>query len=664
MLIESIRERLGEDGGKCGLYVTASTGAAAVNISGTTIHSFAGIGVGEEPAATIANKLKKRKGGNWRECRVLIIDEVSMLSAPIFDLIEQVARMMKQNSRPFGGIQVVLTGDFLQLPPVNKRGPSEYCFDAKGWPKVVGDNVFELTHVHRQSDQMFVRVLNAIRLGHLTPEAERLLHESVNRRLPPGALPVKLYSFRRDVDRDNSVELNKLSVPPHVVVSMDTGAQAQRRMLEHCPAPHELVLKVGSQVMLLKNIAVDEGLCNGSTGVVKEIRARPDDRGRSQVVGGYPVVVVTFNNGTTRPITPEDWSVGLGGSRASAKRRQIPLTLSWAMTIHKCQGSTLDNVELDLGDSFEAGQAYVALSRVRSVQGLKLLRWRPASVFCNPRAKTWYENIRTEEPTVLGDTDTSQTQLDTDADVTIDVDEDVKPVVVQQQQYRQMPQQQTRQHQQYQPQQQQINQQQTQFQRHMQPQQFQRQQQPQPQPVHQLQHQPPPQRQQPHQLQQMPVQMQPPTRQHPPQMAHPHPLVSQPVYPAMMQQVQGQIQVRHGHPSHPTQPSMPVTQPTRRAPTPTPTFEAKRPAPALPPAVSAFMAAHLPHMMHDGVPRGDPSTDAVVRDLVGLTQTHWHGPGSIVSRTEDGPGSTPTPAPNPRRQGRRHTMDMYRSFLK
>ncbi|KAG9395074.1 DNA helicase Pif1 like [Carpediemonas membranifera] len=417
VIINAIRERL--KGTDERVFVTASTGAAAVNIAGTTIHSFSGIGVGSEDAATIAMKLRRRKGGNWPSCRVLVIDEVSMLSARLFDLIESVARMVRRDRRPFGGIQVILTGDFLQLPPVSRDEQARFAFEAAAWPGVVGERVFELTHVHRQRDQRFVRVLNAIRLGQLTSEAEAVLDAAARNTLPDGALPVKLYPFRRDVDRDNSIELRRIDAEAITIAGVDTGADAQRRLLEHCPAPLALTLKKGAQVMLLKNLDVGAGLCNGATGVVLEIKVRPEDlaQRKAHVAHGYPIVDVRFSTGAVKAITPEEWTVGQPESRASAKRRQVPLALSWAMTIHKCQGSTLDMAEIDLGNAFEAGQAYVALSRVRAVEGLKLVRWDRRAVFANDRAVEWYRVLRGAGQ--VGPEEMSETELDTPE---IDVD--------------------------------------------------------------------------------------------------------------------------------------------------------------------------------------------------------------------------------------------------
>ena len=395
-----------------GVYVTASTGAAAVNIGGCTLHSFAGIGLGNGTVHSLYKRIDKHPRciaakRRWLTARVLIIDEVSMLDAGLFDKLEHLARLLRDRSDPFGGIQIVRCGDFFQLPPVRKRTDAEekkFMFQANCWNKVV-HTTFVLDRLFRQEgDRPFAKILNEIRFGCVSPAGERILRQSsvpfVSR---PSLEPVKeegpstgdkktdvkviatmLYPHRKDVDHENAMQLAVLEGEHHSFYARDNGDPTLLKQLQtHCAAPALLHLKLGAQVVLLKNLDFGSGLVNGSRGVIvqfvmskvtpREEKENIRDRiGSSESVLTRPVApVVKFTNGVTRCLSQDLWKVKLGSRLAT--RTQFPLALAWALSIHKAQGMTLSMVKMKLNDVWECGHAYVALSRATSQHGLYLI---------------------------------------------------------------------------------------------------------------------------------------------------------------------------------------------------------------------------------------------------------------------------------------------------
>ena len=262
-----------------GVFVTASTGIAAANVGGRTIHSFAGIGLGEDDAATMVRTLKPNARARWRQAQVLVIDEISMLCGVLLDKLDSVGRAVRgQPDKPFGGIQVVLVGDFFQLPPVRLgQDPNvRFCFTARCWNEVVAET-FVLSRVYRQRDAQFLAMLDEVRHGTVGPASERILQlvyqQTVN---PPaastdddGIKPTVLYATNRHVDAQNERELRKLAGDAKTFRATDKGeANARHHLEQNCLAPTVLELKVGAQVMLLKNLHVEDGLTNGTRGVV------------------------------------------------------------------------------------------------------------------------------------------------------------------------------------------------------------------------------------------------------------------------------------------------------------------------------------------------------------------------------------------------------------
>ncbi|KAF7331703.1 ATP-dependent DNA helicase PIF1 [Mycena kentingensis (nom. inval.)] len=274
LLLRAIITALKKKHGKLNnaVSVTASTGMAASNIGGMTLHAWGAIA----PTPTEINHqvscIKKCRPAlqRWQKTKVLVIDEVSMVDGPLFSRICKLAQMIRKNDRPFGGIQLVVTGDFFQLPPVSKDGSAVFAFESEEWKSCI-DHTLTLSQVFRQKDDHFANMLNQLRLGAITPEAVNTF-KSLSRPLPPdpaGILPTELFPLRNEVDRANSTRLASLTTSPNVFNSRDSGSAPEdkrKKLLESMMAPQELVLKAGAQVMLIKNI--DEQLVNGSVGKI------------------------------------------------------------------------------------------------------------------------------------------------------------------------------------------------------------------------------------------------------------------------------------------------------------------------------------------------------------------------------------------------------------
>ncbi|XP_068618018.1 ATP-dependent DNA helicase PIF1 [Battus philenor] len=361
---------------------TASTGVAACHIGGTTFHAFAGIGDGSGPLEHLCEKANKMPmvAQKWRKCKHLIIDEISMVDGAFFEKVEAIARYIRKNEKPFGGIQLILCGDFLQLPPVveRSRNGKKFCFQSACWDKCI-ELCFELKEVHRQTDQEFISILNSVRIGRVTKEiSDRLINTAKQKIESDGILATRLCSHTNDSKMINDSKLRDLSGEEKVFISQDSD-NATNLLDNQTIAPSKLILKVGAQVMLLKNINVNAGLVNGARGVV----VRFDD--------GFPVV--RFKNKKDYTAKSERWYVK-NSSGTLFCRRQVPLNLAWAFSIHKSQGLTLDCVEMSLSKIFEAGQAYVALSRAQSLDTLRVLDFDSRHVWADPNVLEFYQKFR------------------------------------------------------------------------------------------------------------------------------------------------------------------------------------------------------------------------------------------------------------------------------
>ena len=451
-IVKLLKKRYGADFGRR-VAVTAATGIASTHINGTTLHAQSGVGVPQRMqdfAKIHATDTAKK----WRELETLIVDEISMVSAEFWTSLERVVRDVRGSDQPFGGVQLVLSGDFCQLPPVSQRGGGNlppdaflnrgYAFQSPVWNR---SNITEvlLTKVFRQSDEEFVAILNDLRMGRGV-HALAALQQRCARPLPEthGIKPTELYSRNSDVDDVNNRELDRLDFEAVTFTSVDslqtaeekraavsqdgpkkaldpnrhrlqTDALTRHEFWRDCTAPKVLKLKLSAQVMLLRNLELSGGatkmLVNGSRGVVADLvsvadvvaRLRQDIQAcRSGHVppefahlGGaraqgealvalqrrltrceqfqFPALpLIKFRNGVERVIYPESFEHDVH-NMGTVTRLQVPLKLSWAITIHKCQGMTLDYVKVSLNNLFAEGQAYVALSRARSLDGLQIL---------------------------------------------------------------------------------------------------------------------------------------------------------------------------------------------------------------------------------------------------------------------------------------------------
>lgn len=371
----------------CGVEpsITASTGIAATHIGGMTIHSWSGIGVRTRLTSHDLDLMmdKDRLVRRLRAARVLIIDEVSMLSGDTLAVVEQVCRALRDSTEPFGGLQVVLVGDFFQLPPVAPRGGEEavksisldggdwspFAFMGTAWQKA-NPTICYLTEQHRQEDPVFLQALSAIRKGEVTDEVRQCFTDRCVE--PPAEVEhTKLYAHNFAVDRLNDARLATLPGERHDFAMTSSGAPGIVEGLKRgCLSPETLSLKVGAKVMFTKN-SVEGKFVNGTTGEVV---------GFSKVNGNPQVTTL---NGKTIEAELAEWSI-FDGMKCLGMIKQIPLRLAWAMTIHKSQGMSLDAAIMDLTAAFEFGQGYVALSRVRTLAGLYLLGYNERALEVHP----------------------------------------------------------------------------------------------------------------------------------------------------------------------------------------------------------------------------------------------------------------------------------------
>lgn len=371
--------------------VTASTGIAATHLDGQTIHSWCGCGIGDKPAKVITKKWwwQEKIAPTIAYADALIIDEVSMLDGETFELVAElvrIARCQEDHANPWGDLQVVLVGDMGQLAPVEEEEKG-FAFETDAW----WDGGFEmvnLTQVMRQRDAAFVRTLQSVRDGQLTPEGYHMLQGRVGAYDPDREEAVRLMTHNAQVDSVNDQRLRQLPGELREFKALETGRKEDLDRLDrNCLSPRLLRVKVGARVMATKNSSV---YANGSLGYVTGIEDDP--------YTGDTVICVLFD-GRSNPtrVGLAEWKAtqiqmqkAPDGSQRPvevkvASRRQYPLRLAWAITIHKSQGMTLGKVSVDLSRTFAPGQAYVALSRASTLEGLNIERWRgQRSVLAHP----------------------------------------------------------------------------------------------------------------------------------------------------------------------------------------------------------------------------------------------------------------------------------------
>ncbi|XP_043272559.1 ATP-dependent DNA helicase PIF1 isoform X3 [Venturia canescens] len=348
---------------------------------GVTLHQFAGIGLGSATLDRCYELASKPAVASvWRKTKHLVIDEISMVDGDFFDKMEAVARHIRKNDKPFGGIQLILCGDFFQLPPVSKsEKKTKFCFQSMAWKECIKYN-FELNTVYRQEDPKFVDLLNRIRVGYVTEEIACTLRATSSQKIEKnGILATRLCSHICEADEINSSQLDKLAGEEKIFIAQDSDENMTKILEQQLPVPHKLTLKVGAQVMLLKNININSGLVNGARGIIVKF------------VGDTPVV--QFRSGKEYHATLEKWTIKRMGN-SFVHRKQIPLKLAWAFSIHKSQGLTLDCVEMSLGRVFDAGQAYVALSRAQSLDSLRVLDFNTEQIWADRNVLEFYKRFR------------------------------------------------------------------------------------------------------------------------------------------------------------------------------------------------------------------------------------------------------------------------------
>lgn len=367
---------------------TSMTGSSAILLNGTTMHAYLGIGICTDTMEMYRRIIKTRSRPAWVLTDILVIDEVSMLSKELFQSLDYLGKQLRNDPRPFGGLQIVLAGDFCQIGCISS---SSYCFESDLWDRNI-HHIIEFTRSYRQEgDLVFSKMLEQIRFGVITEDTERALR---SRMIPftsyrDGIQPTRLYSYKKDVASINQQFLEQLVLQDRRTtheyrVRIKQKYAHKKKTFLSCVDEPPLLLCVGAQVILTVNLDIEQGLINGSRGVVVAFSA-----------SGLPVV--EFVNGYTQVIdffehTIEERSVEVFGYT------RIPLILGWAITIHKSQGMTLDLVVADMGGVFDYGQGYVTLSRVKNLQSLFLTRIDFSRIRCNPKVVEFYSSIRPRDP--------------------------------------------------------------------------------------------------------------------------------------------------------------------------------------------------------------------------------------------------------------------------
>jgi ATP-dependent DNA helicase PIF1 len=388
--------------------ITSTTGSSALLIGGTTIHSFSGLGVNREEEEQYIQKISKRRYiiKRFKNLKTLIIDEISMLTPRTFRMIYRLTQIVRKNNSPFGGIQVILSGDFCQLGPILEQHilhhSLEYCFETPEWD-ASNIQIVHFKKIHRQSDIVFIETLQKIRMGISDQDTTSVLINRFRKELdnPYGIEPVQLFPTREKANEINQRyfrEINsekeiksyslKISIEPsseenNPLSSEGNNPDIERKIKAQLPIDDTIQLCIGCQVILVVNLSVEEGLVNGSHGRIQSFNEN-----------GEPVVI--FSNGKIKNIAIYTWDIdeGIGSVSASG----LPLILGYGCTIHRSQGMSLDLAIIDIGKNVFTGsggygQIYVALSRVRSLEGLSILNFDPTRIKCHPKVIEFYNNI-------------------------------------------------------------------------------------------------------------------------------------------------------------------------------------------------------------------------------------------------------------------------------
>lgn len=395
---------------KYNIAVTSTTGISAINVNGQTIHSWSGVGICTDPIPKVINSLLHNPvlRTQINNCRILAIDEISMLSAKTMDYINDVLKGVRKSSLPFGGIQVLIFGDFFQLPPVIKEKNEKkiFAFESQAWQELNLTPII-LNKVFRQDELSFVKALNNARVGNITDEDMKVFNsceisfDSMNSPI------IHIFSTNKEADGYNDFRFSKIKQPVYEFPALDkvhhhnkdgsitetlvrgetmfqnkSDLSAVEKLDKDCKAPRILQLKIGCRVMLLKNISFDRNLINGSIGTIEEL--------------DKDSITVLFDNGERYPMSTHCFEYYSGGV-LKATREQYPLRLAYGITIHKSQGTTLDNAIIDFNKTFAYGQSYVALSRTRTLKGLHLKSFSANKVLTDDKVIDFYNKIEEKQ---------------------------------------------------------------------------------------------------------------------------------------------------------------------------------------------------------------------------------------------------------------------------
>ena len=346
--------------------IVAPTGIAASHLNGKTIHSFFALGINNSIDEAYIGKLLERNPlvTRFKALKILIVDEVSMLSPDIFASMDAILQAFKHNTLPFGGVQVILSGDFFQLPPINRSSNGKrFAWQSPSWKELDLKTCY-LIEKYRQDDNQLIHILDEIRSGSVSQTSHTILQSRYHKALDKESVITKLYTHNIDVDRINQQELDKLPSQEKVFTYISGTPKGtpsnEEKIFKSSLVSERVILKKGAVVLFIKNNN-DLGYVNGTTGVVTGF-----DKESKR-----PIVKLRSNISITVPY--EEWSLANAKGQEVAKIMQIPLRLAWALTIHKSQGMTIDAAEIDLSKTFETGQGYVALSRLRNIEGLRLM---------------------------------------------------------------------------------------------------------------------------------------------------------------------------------------------------------------------------------------------------------------------------------------------------
>lgn len=387
IMIKELRKKFNNNKFLETVYVTASTGCASININGCTINAFSGIGSGQSDKKILYERISKNEKclHRWKIAKVLILDEISMVCGEIISKLDYIGKKIRESDKPFGGIQVIFSGDFYQLPPVFSEEFKQFAFESEKWNKIIDKNCVLTENFRQKGDLQYQSILNEIKKGNLSKESEKILNTRLKSNLKKeeyfNESYIMLFSHKKDVEKKNKIEYEKINEKEEVFEATLNNVNDKEFVSNWCNAPISLKLKKKCRVMLLINLSFELGLINGSIGFVESFEEKLKNP------------IIKFDNGVTYEIEKKEFKLEIGNEIISSLK-QIPLMLCYAITIHKSQGITVPRLEVSLKKSFEYGMIYVALSRVTSLKGLIINDFDKEKITVNPKVVEFYKSIK------------------------------------------------------------------------------------------------------------------------------------------------------------------------------------------------------------------------------------------------------------------------------